>query len=495
MVEPDTAEVTTALQAQVNELQLEIDALRSRRQRHHRLRDVLTWIAAVLAVLLIVVAVIGIWARSTLLDSDNFAATVSPLPQNEVVSGALATVVSRDIVQAVGVEQIVEENFPNATFLAAPVAAAVADVLRQPIQAFIRSDRFDQLWTEAARLAHQGVLRFLRDEGTGLVEIDQGQVAIDLLPAVVAIIDSLEGRLSELLPSDVQLPEVSADDADQAIQELNERFDLDLPEDFGTFVVYDNDAVTTVQDALAFFDRFTILAVVVAVVMTGIAIALARDRRRVIMILSLGVVALLLLLWVVLDPIRAEVLAAVDEGTPRDVANATMQIVFRGLRDDLRNLLVVAVLAVAVTFFIGPHPWARRTRSAVAEGVAHIGDRQPVMDPDAPFALWVQRNRAALVAAGFIVAFAILVLVDRVTWGSLGVVLVLLAVWELAVALLARRPAEDDEEGEEAEEAAAVAAGEVQAELEGAADAALEAAPVSGEGQPQTEEGVPSAKE
>ena len=70
----------------------------------------------------------GLWARTTALDSDTYVETVAPFTQDPEVSAALATTIVDEIFQDRDVEQELQRLLPDEIgFLTAPVGSALHD--------------------------------------------------------------------------------------------------------------------------------------------------------------------------------------------------------------------------------------------------------------------------------------------------------------------------------------------------------------------------------
>ena len=146
-------------------------------------------ICGVLAVVALTLALIGVWARATVFDSDEVGEIVSAALADPEVTAGLATWVTDEVFTAVDVEVGVERR------PAGPARSAGSDPdsgrpdvrrprahpgARQPRCASRRSP-------QAVERAHSALMQLL--SGDGLVDgitVDDGAVTVNLLPLVSA---------------------------------------------------------------------------------------------------------------------------------------------------------------------------------------------------------------------------------------------------------------------------------------------------------------------
>ena len=125
--ETDETDETVALRRERDRLRAELDA--TRRDRNTRRRRVLSGIVVLLSVLTFAAAVPGAWAKRTVLDTDRYVATVSPLASDSAIQEYIARTVTMQVFQALDVEQrlsdVLSERNERLAFLAGPITNAV----------------------------------------------------------------------------------------------------------------------------------------------------------------------------------------------------------------------------------------------------------------------------------------------------------------------------------------------------------------------------------
>jgi hypothetical protein len=254
----------------------------------------------VLGGLVVALADVAVWARALVLDRDGFVTALRPLARDEdVLDGLVVELTDRVLTVHPGVED-------------ALLRELVADTLHD----VVRSPTFATLWTDAARLAHDQLVRLVRTGGHR-VELDHG-------PALTEADALLTGDGHDLLsPAQV------------------ERID--------DIVVTRSHQLARVVDTIDLVERLALVLPVVAVALLAGAVLLARRRARAIGIVGGAVVAAALATLAVLVGARQAALGRVDRGPRRGAAADVWDGVLDPLRHQTWGLLVVgAVLAGAV---------------------------------------------------------------------------------------------------------------------------------------------------
>ncbi len=331
-------------------LQAENDALRSRiagsppEKTGSRVRRIFTWVLAILAILLIVQAVIVGWAKTTLLDTDTFVSTLTPLAQDEAVAAALSVRIGDAVVVATGLEDSISEALPaELTFIAGPVATATGNLVATVANDLILTDAFTTVWSTALRTTHRSLTVLLT--GNGALVSENGTVAIDLdtiaEPVVVAV-------------SDRGLDIVAL---------VGEDFTL------GQIVLAESDTLDSAQAAVEFLDMLGWLTVLLAIVAIGAAILVAPDRRRQIAILGFGTVIALSIDLISLRLGRGLTVGAIGDDINRSAGLAVWDALVGNLTNTIWAIAFLALVVGLGAWFFGPGPRATRLRIAAGDGV------------------------------------------------------------------------------------------------------------------------------
>ena len=262
-------------------------------------RRIGTGLAAFLAVVLFLVATVGVWAKRTVLSSDRIVAAVDAAVADPAVVDALATRITQEIVSVVDVQTMLEGVFPDRLDpLAKVIEAAVTDVLQKQVTSVITSPQGQDLLNGAVRQAHDAAIRILNRGGlapNSIISIDSGKVTLDVVPLIARTLGLMQER--GIIPDSFDVGAIaSAVTSNAAVQKIADVFGVTVPDDFGQIVLLDSqklaDAQTTLataQRAMALFQKATVLLVVLALVFLFIAIAVSADRRRTLVQISAGI--------------------------------------------------------------------------------------------------------------------------------------------------------------------------------------------------------------
>jgi hypothetical protein len=382
------------------------------------------WVAAtallLVAALLGGLAVVAVYLRDQVLDTDTYVATVTPLAQDPAVRSAVAQRLTDEIItrsdlsglamSAAG--KLEQSGAPEqVSDLVAPLVSGVSSFLNDKINSFMTTARFETAWVNINRVAHEGLVtvltgrqgRFLTSEGD-TVTLDLGELLTLVKERLVAEGMTIFGRIP-----DVSVP----------------------------YTLVQSDRLPLVRTYARLLDAAgTWLPWVALVALLG-GVLVAPGRRRAILVGSalaggvavalLGAVAFARTYYV--DNLPASVHSP-------EAAAAVIDTMLRYLIAALQTLLVAMVVFVIGAFLAGP--------SRIAVGFRRLVDR--VLDAVARLLRrgggWVAATSRALATAhdplqiGLVLLAVVgLVLANRpgvaaVLWTT-AAVLVLLAVLEV----------------------------------------------------------------
>lgn len=435
---PETATDEVArLRAERDALQAQLSALQQRRRRTTALRRVAHVALLAVTCLSVAAVTVAVWADRTLLTTDGWVGTVEPLGAEPAVTAALRPRITEGVFAAIPAEELIADALPDdRAFLAVPLASGVRSFVDDRVGAFLASDRFARLWTEANEVAHARALAVLRGDSEA-VQVDGGTVTLNLLPTINAVLGEVGGAASGLLGRDVTLPTISGGELpEQARTRIDDALGIDLPADVGEIPVYDAEQLILAQQWLQVFDRTLLLLVVGTPVLVVAAIWRSRDRRRTLLQLTLGSVLLLVVIRRVVLRFQEQIVALPPRAEGQAAAEVVTEHVLAGLFDLTAIVVAVGLAVVAIALLTGPYRWAVALRRGVAQlgrAVASTGDRRTVGGDGAGGVVgWMAGHRQALQVAGALL-FVLLVLVLDLSWGWFLTLLALLVCWEVAV--------------------------------------------------------------
>lgn len=411
----------------------ELERLRARlaEPRRGRGRRAARWAASglliVLAAVTAIAGVAGVYAKTELLDTERYVATVAPLARDDDIREAVADRLTDELMTALDVagisQQLVdalqEQGAPEAVAgFAGPVADGVRSFVHDQISRVVESDRFATVWDNANRTAHEALAAVLTGEDGELLSTDDDTVYIDL----GAIFAEVKQRL-----------------IDNGFT-LVER----VPDATVTVPLFASDRIGTIQRATSLLETAAWVLPVAVAVLLAAAVAVAPNRRRALLIAVGAFAAAMLLLLGGLRVARALYAEHLpDTVRSPEAALAVYDAVVRYLIAGLQTLLVVGLIVLAVCWLLGPGRVARAVRGAAGRGLDRAGaaiGRTGVGSGGFTDAL--ARHRVAVESGLAVLAAVVLVL-----WRHPGVAGTLwtaavLAVLVLAVELVARTGSE-----------------------------------------------------
>jgi Short C-terminal domain len=152
-----------------------------------------TWvrIIVVLASVLAFLAIFTSWIDRQLLNTNQWVHTSGRLLEDKEISDAVATYSVDQLYANVDVTRLVKKRLPgDLQQLASPASAGIREIAtRAAIRAF-RSQRVQNLWQDANRVAHTQLVAILEDKSEA-ISSQNGKVVLDLKPIVYQLADRL----------------------------------------------------------------------------------------------------------------------------------------------------------------------------------------------------------------------------------------------------------------------------------------------------------------
>ena len=326
-------------------------------------RGIVAGVLGALAIIVLMVTTVAVWARATAFNSERFASIVGDALAEPEVQSALADYLTEQVFTAVDVDTVLNDILPSALSRLEPVIAAGArTAVDRGVTQLLANPEVQNVLEQIVERAHARAMQLL--EGDGLVDgvtVVDGEVTVNLLPLIGRGIS----RLQDLgLLSNVDVPELSASgDPDQQIAELSAATGRDLPADFGQLVVYQSDRLADAQASLESAQRVFVLAKRAVWVLVGLTIVLivatvvvARRRWRATLLLGVGGAAAMVLT-------RAAVRRVADEApelAARPGGRAAIDAIVSGASTSLlrlAGLILIVAIAATVLGLLRRHWW------------------------------------------------------------------------------------------------------------------------------------------
>jgi hypothetical protein len=421
------------LRSERDQLRAEVERLQRRSSRGGWWRRAAVAVLLVIASVSYAAAVPGIWARRNFLDTDRFVQRVGPLVDDPAVQDAVTFRLTEQLMVVVDPRALFEEVLPErGQLLAVPLAGAVEGFVHDRVESFVASDRFEQLWVGAATVAHRTAVRVLKGDSE-IVESTGGQVTLNLLPVIDAVLQQITSQSPEILGRQVDIPDVSVEDIPEtAIVRLEDALGIDLGDDFGQFTVYDDGTLEVAQDAVDLFDRIVIVLLPLAVLAAAAALWVTRRRRRTLLQLAAGVAVGMVVIRRVVFALEDDIAALPPTEQGRRAAVVAVDTFLDPLTTFALWSLAGAALVALVATLTGPYAWAVRLRHWVARLATLVVSSTGERARDEATLTWIAQHRDALLLAGAGVGLLVLWVAD-LSWVGVLVVLALVAAVEAVV--------------------------------------------------------------
>ncbi len=294
-----------------------------------------------LATVLAVVGMLSVWANRLLFNPENWSRTSTQLLSNPAIRSATANYLVDQLYANVDVSALIRSGLPpQLQGLASPAAGALRNLAVQGTEEALKRPRVQSLWAKANRAADQVFIDVVNG-GRGPVGIKQGVVTLDL----GAIVDSTAARLG--LPANLGAK---------------------LPPSIAQLTVLRSDQLSAVQDAGNAVRHLALWLTILVPILYGVAIFLARGRRR-RTLMTVGTTIVLAGLVGIAGRSVLEnriVDSLVSDASLRPAAQATVAISTEMLATIAGAFILVGAVLVAAAWFAGPNRVAVSCRRALA---------------------------------------------------------------------------------------------------------------------------------
>lgn len=381
-----------------------------------RWRRVVSATLLVVGCVLVPVCLSAVWVRNTLLDTDNYVATVGPLASNAEIQQALADDIAAGIFVRVDVEKKVAEALPTkGDFLAAPIAGALNTLTNKAALQLLESDRFQTLWENANRRAH-GLVEKALTGGGPRVSTKDGDVALDLKEVFGEVRQKLDAKGITIFDR------------------------VELPQKYQQFVLFQSNDLAQAQGGVDLLQTLAWVLPFILIASFAGAVALSSTRRRTILRAGIAVALVVGLQLVLLKAGRNFYLDAItSKQLPRGAAGAAWDQLTSFLRLSGTTMIVLALLIAIAAWVPGRSRMAGRVRGVWQDALAGAGAKADDSGvATGSVAAFVARSKAPLRLAGVGIAILILIAWNHPKPGTVLGVGLLLLVYLGAVEFLGR---------------------------------------------------------
>jgi len=401
----------------------------SPRPRRHRGRTVGAVVLILVGALLAPVAVVGVWARGLVVDTDQYVETVAPIATDPLVRSAVSNRITVAIVDGLNVQELTTQatdavaglDLPPVVSsavqsLRAPLEEAITSFVRKTVTRFVSSDAFADIWEDANRAAHEQIVATLRGDPDALAQVSSsGQLTLDITPIIDQVKTQLEQSGFTLVS---RIPSINV-----------------------TFPIAASADLVRLQNAYRLIDVAGAVLPWLSLGLLAAGVLVARHRSRALVVAGLSLAGAMVLLALGLLVGRSLYADSLPPEVQRvDTAVSIYDQVVSLLRVELRVGLVLGLLVALVAFLAGGSAAARQLRASSSRAAAWVrtaGDRRGIST--GPVGVWLDQQRVLVRVVVISLAALALVLADRLTPAYVvGVFAVALLV--LGLATLAARP-------------------------------------------------------
>ena len=159
----------------------------------------------VVATLLTIIACFAVWVQRQALETNEWVKTSGKLLQNPDIRDALANYSVDQLYANVNVEGYIKPLLPKDIQAAAgPASTGLRQLAVDGAQKVLATDRFQQLWENANRAAHERLIAIIENK-SNVISTGGGEVTLKLRPLITQVADQLglPGDLSQKIPPDV----------------------------------------------------------------------------------------------------------------------------------------------------------------------------------------------------------------------------------------------------------------------------------------------------
>lgn len=141
------------------------------------------------------------WTENQFLNTNNWVATVGPLPKDPVISSAMGLYITNEVFSSVDVQQKISEALPpKASFLAAPLSDQLKELVKKISTKAVSSDAFQTIWITANRRALDSQLQVARGTKKPLLTEKTQKLSVNIEGIKKQVAAKL-GASSEAIPS------------------------------------------------------------------------------------------------------------------------------------------------------------------------------------------------------------------------------------------------------------------------------------------------------
>ena len=218
-----------------------------------RKRIVAIWALIIVASVLVFGAAAEVWVKRQVLSTSAWVKASDKVLDQPEVQAALATYVVNEVYNSVDVKQELSDQLPeDLKGLAGPISAGLRAPATGAVENLLGTTQVRSIWTKVNTTAHEALVRILEDN-TRYGSTADGTVTLDL------------GQFVRTIAGDLGIPQAAVDK---------------IPADAGNITLFQSNELASLQQLVKVVQWMSLLLTIVIVAMYGLAVFLAKNRRR-----------------------------------------------------------------------------------------------------------------------------------------------------------------------------------------------------------------------
>jgi len=417
----DGSALSSGERAELERLRAEVRELHrapaGRQRRRPGWRGLVATILIAAGCVLAPVSVLAVWTANQVSDTSRYVANMAPLIRDPAITSTLTDKITTQVSSHLDVTAytdsaaaaLASHGLPRASTLlksfGPSISSAVTGFIHTQVHKIVTSPAFARIWDRVNTVAHAQLVKALSGQGGGAVSVKNGQVTVSLGPFIDVVKHDLAARGLTIVN---RLPPINP-----------------------TFPLFSAKYLVKAQSAYRLINDLKIVLPILALVLLGAGVYIARSHRRALIGAGLGLAASMFVLAAGLLIFRTVYLNSVPNSKlPANAAAVLFDTLVRFIRAGLRTLLVVGLVVAAGAFVTGPSVTAVRTRAGISGGLRWVREHGEAAGlRTGPVGQWTYAHRRALRIGA--VALAVLIFVF---WGKpTAAVVILIAVLLLVV--------------------------------------------------------------
>jgi membrane protease YdiL (CAAX protease family) len=297
-------------------------------RKQSRRRATAVWVVLVLAGLFLLLSSFAVWINRVALNTGVFTDTSSSLLDNDQIRSAVANRAVDELFANVDVQAEVENQLPNDyKGLSGAATAGLRQASYQIVDRALEQPVFQDLFRAALEESHTTLVQVLEGGGSR-VSTQEGEVVLDLRAIMVEAADRIGI-------------------GDQVVDKI--------PADAGQIVILRSDELDTAQNVFQLLKTLAWVLPLLTLAAFGLAVWLARDRRRAVRGIGWVLVVVGLVGLAAARLTRNYVVnSLVERRDDREAAGDAWNILTELMRGSFRLMVVVGLLFVIAAWLAGP---------------------------------------------------------------------------------------------------------------------------------------------